>query len=94
VVVCASTGDGHPTLASQGVLTGALDMTGAEPDSEYEVLYFPIGDDVATGFLLIRKLYTDAEWAGDVLRITLGQVVVEIDPQWPGFQGAFSARSP
>ena len=29
VVVCASNGDGHPTLAITGVLFGALDVAGA-----------------------------------------------------------------
>jgi hypothetical protein len=80
VVVCASTEDGYPTLASMGVLSGAFDVVG-DPDGEHEVLYFPIDGEVSTGFLLTRKLYTGAEWAGDVLRIQLGQVVVEIDPQ-------------
>ena len=71
VNVTISDADGHPALACAGVMRGAVDVLGADAD-DHEVLFFPLDEDAATGFLVAHSVFDHAAWHDGVLHVELG----------------------
>jgi len=83
ITVSVGAGDSNPpmTIVATGVLRSGDELSGEDGPHALETFYFAFEDRIPTGFYLHREPFTGAEWGGGVLRISLGALVLMIEPQ-------------
>jgi hypothetical protein len=78
-VTVTASADGNVILACSGAMSGGVDVLEADA-GEREALYFPLTGTADGGFLITRRAFTDAAWAGGVLHVELGPLRLSIEP--------------